>query len=151
MSVCRALGLFVAIALVGCSSVGNLYDRWFGSRPAAKPAPLVAFTPSAQARIAWQANVGGAERNVFFPAVSGNIVYAAGAAGQVAAFDVKSGKPVSRIDAGQRLSSGVGAGGSLVVVGTAKGEVMAFDAGGKRLWRAALSGEVLAPPAVEGA
>jgi outer membrane protein assembly factor BamB len=150
MSVRFALWLLFTMSLVGCSSVGNLYDRWFGSRPATKPAPLVAFTPTAQARIAWQANVGSADRNVFFPAVSGNTVYAAGAAGQIAAFDAKSGKPVSRIDAGQRLSSGVGASGSLVVVGTGKGEVLAFDAGGKRLWRAQLSGEVLAPPAVEG-
>jgi outer membrane protein assembly factor BamB len=150
MSVRSALWLLFTISLAGCSSVGNLYDRWFGSRPATKPAPLVAFTPSAQARVAWQANVGSADRNVFFPAVSGNTVYAAGAAGQIAAFEAKSGKPVSRIDVGQRLSSGVGASGSLLVVGTGKGEVLAFDAGGKRLWRAQLSGEVLAPPAVEG-
>ena len=65
----RAVAILLAASLAACSTVTNMYDRWFGSAPAAKPAPLVAFTPTAQARIVWQANVGAAERSVFFPAV----------------------------------------------------------------------------------
>jgi outer membrane protein assembly factor BamB len=145
---------FVALALLAlvasCSTVGNMYDRWFGSRPAAKPAPLVAITPTAQPRVAWQANVGEADRSVFFPAVTGSTVYAANAAGQIVGFDIKSGKQVARINAAQRLSGGVAANGSLIMVGTSKGEVLAFDASGKVLWKAQLSGEVLAPAAIEG-
>lgn len=150
MNAARAIAAVALAALAGCSSVGGMYDRWFGSQPASKPAPLVAIKQTAQARVVWQASVGAAERSLFFPAVSGNTVYAAGAAGQVAAFDVKSGKPVTRINTGQRLSGGVAASGSLVLVGTSKGEVLAYDAGGKQLWKAQLAGEVLAPPAVEG-
>ncbi|MGZ5093489.1 MAG: outer membrane protein assembly factor BamB [Burkholderiales bacterium] len=146
----RALAAVMLAVLAGCSSVGNVYDRWFGSRPAAKPAPLVALTPTAQPRIAWQANIGAAERNIFFPGVTGNVVYAAGASGQIAGFDIKSGKQTIRLNAGQRLSAGVAASGSLILVGTGKGEVLAFDASGKRLWKVQLSGEVLAPPAIEG-
>jgi outer membrane protein assembly factor BamB len=82
--------------------------------------------------------------------VSGATVYAAGAAGQIAGFDVKSGKEVARINTGQRLSGGVAASASLVLVGTSKGEVLAYDTSGKQLWKAQLGGEVLAPPAVEG-
>ena len=142
----------VALALVaGCSTVGNVYDRWFGSTPRVKPAPLpVIATSTAQPRIAWQANVGPAERNLFTPAVTGTAVYAAGAAGQVAGFEVSTGKQVSRFNAGQRLSGGVGASGSLVTVGTSRGEVLAFDAGGKLLWKTQLAGEVLAAPAIDG-
>jgi outer membrane protein assembly factor BamB len=146
----RAFAAVVLVLLAACSSVGNVYDRWFGSRPAAKPAPLVALTPTAQPRIAWQANIGAAERNIFFPAVTGNVVYAAGASGQIAGFDIKSGKQTTRVNAGQRLSAGVAASGSLVLAGTGKGEVLAFDASGKPLWKAQLSGEVLAPPAIDG-
>lgn len=150
MKTARALALALLVALGGCSTVGNVYDRWFGSRPAAKPAPLVPITPTAQPRIRWQANVGAAERNMFFPAVTGNIVYVAGAAGQIASFETKTGNQTARFNAGQRLSGGVAASGSLVLVGTARGEVLAFDTGGKQLWKAQLSGEVLAPAAIEG-
>jgi outer membrane protein assembly factor BamB len=147
----RATALaLVLVALGGCSTVGNMYDRWFGSRPAAKPAALVVITPTAQPRIRWQGNVGAAERNMFFPAVTGNVVYAAGAAGQIAGFDTKTGNQAVRFNAGQRLSGGVAASGSLVLVGTSRGEVLAFDAAGKPLWKAQLSGEVLAPAAIEG-
>jgi outer membrane protein assembly factor BamB len=147
----RSLAALAAVVSVAaCTTIGDTYDRWFGSRPAAKPAPLAAFKPTAQTRIAWQGSVGPAERTVFFPALNGTTVYAAGAAGQVVGFDVKSGKPVTRLNVGQRLSGGVAASGSLVLVGTAKGEVLAYEPGGKQLWKTQLAGEVLAPPAVEG-
>lgn len=145
--------MIAAVALLsisGCSTVGGLYDRWFGSTPISKPAPLTAITQTIQARVVWRAAVGPAERSVFYPAVSGNTVYAAGAAGQIAGFDVKSGKEVARINSGQRLSGGVAASGTLVLAGTSKGEVLAFDTGGKQRWKAQLGGEVLAPPAIDG-
>ena len=72
------------------------------------------------------------------------------AKGDVVAFEATSGKAMTRFNAGQALTGGVGASGSLVLVGTGKGQVLAFDASGKSLWKAQLSGEVLAPPAVEG-
>jgi outer membrane protein assembly factor BamB len=150
MNLRRPLAALALVCVAACSTIGNTYDRWFGSVPAAKPAPLVAFKPSAQTRIAWQGSVGPAERTVFFPALSGSTVYAAGAAGQVVGFDAKTGKPVSRLTVGQRLSGGVAASGSLILVGTAKGEVLAYEPGGKQRWKTQLAGEVLAPPAVEG-
>lgn len=145
-----ALVAGLAVMLAGCTTVGNVYDRWFGAAPRAKPAALVALKPIAEPRILWRAEVGAAERTVFFPAVTGNVVYAAGASGQIAGFDVATGKAISRINAGQRLTAGVGASGSIVLVGSAKGEVLAFDAGGKQLWKAPLPGELLAPPAIDG-
>src|SRR5688500_3238388 len=150
MTIRVALAAGLAVAFAGCTTVGNVYDRWFGSAPRAKPAPLVALKPIAQPRIVWRAELGPAERTVFFPAVTGNVVYAAGASGQIAGFDVATGKAVSRINAGQRLTAGVGASGPIVLVGSAKGEVLAFDAGGKQLWKTQLPGELLAPPAIDG-
>jgi outer membrane protein assembly factor BamB len=147
----RRVFLAILVVLVtGCSTVGDMYDRWFGSRPAVKPAPLPPLQGSTPAKIAWQANVGPAERAVFFPAASGTVVYAAGAAGRIVGFDARTGKEVASFNAGQPLSAGVGASGKLVLVGTAKGEVLAFDTSGKQIWKAQLSGEVLAPPAAEG-
>jgi outer membrane protein assembly factor BamB len=153
----RVLLLVIAIAAAaaaGCSMVNEIndtYDRWFGSHPPPKPAPLPVIQATMQPRIAWRGEAGPAERSMFFPAVSGKTVYAAGAKGDVVAFDAAGGNVLSRFNAGQPLTAGVGASGSLVVVGTGKGQVLAFDAKGKSLWKAQLSGEVLAPPAVEGA
>jgi outer membrane protein assembly factor BamB len=138
------------VLLGGCKTVGDAYDSWFRSgQPAQKPAELTPIQPTATAKVAWQGSVGGAERDVFFPAVNGSVVYAAGAAGQITGFDVANGGPVAHMDAGQRISGGVGSGGGIVLVGTSKGEVQAFGRDGKPLWKAQLSGEVLAPPAVQ--
>lgn len=135
------------LALAACTTITDSYDRWFGrSAPAEKPAELTPFQEKARARILWQTSAGAAENNVLFPAVYGGSVYAASFAGQLARFDAASGRQVWRTDAQRRLSGGVGAGDQLVLVGTPKGEVLAFDANGKELWKTQLSGEVLAPP-----
>jgi outer membrane protein assembly factor BamB len=143
-----ALALLLMTA--GCSvptiPVGDYVDRWFGAAPAIKPAELVAFKPTATAKIAWQANVGSAERYVFTPALHLQAVTAAGAAGQIARFEAGTGKLSARIDVKQRLSGGVGTDGTLILVGTPKGEVIALDRSGKELWKAQLTSEVLAAP-----
>jgi outer membrane protein assembly factor BamB len=145
----RSIILMAALALLmGCQTVYDTYDRvFYGSRPAQKPAELVPLQPTATVKVLWQSSVGAAEKNVYFPAVVGNVVYAGGAAGQITGLDTSNGKPVARIDAGQRISGGVGSGSALVLAGTPRGEVLAFDRTGKPLWKTQLSSEVLAPPA----
>ena len=140
----------LAVALAGCQTVGSYYDRFFGSsEPAQKPSELQAFTPSAEARIAWQAGVGGADRFAFAPALVGPSLYAANASGEVVKFDAASGKVEWRVDTGSRLSTGPGSDGRVVVAGSPRGEVVALDAGGKLLWKAHLSGEILSAPQIE--
>ncbi|MBY0265212.1 MAG: outer membrane protein assembly factor BamB [Burkholderiales bacterium] len=132
------------LLLPGCQTVTG----WFGSSaPKQKPAELVSFQPKATARVVWQGNVGNAQRNAFYPAVSGNMVYAAGAGGQIAGYNAANGAQQSRFDAGTPVSGGVGFGAGLVMVGTVRGEVLAFEPSGKPAWRVQLSGEVLSPPA----
>ena len=145
-----ALAGWVAVCAGGCAvAPGDYLDKWFGSGPAIKPAELVALKPTATARILWQASAGSAEKFVFTPGVDSGSVYAAGAAGQIARFDAVSGKPLARIDSKNRLSAGVGSDGQLIVVGTAKGEVLAFDPSGKPLWQTQLTSEVLSAPQIE--
>lgn len=142
--------LLAAVAfLSGCQTVYDSYNRVFGSQPAQKPADLTAFQPRAAMRISWQGGVGPAEKNVYFPARTGGVVYAVGVAGEVGGFDAASGGTVARFSAGQRVSGGVGAGNGVVLLGTTRGEVLAFDRSGKALWKTQLSGEVLAPPEVQ--
>ena len=144
-----AVALFAAIA-GGCAvrdfAVGDYYDRWFGSSSAIKPAELIAIKPTATAKILWQAGVGGANRYVFSPLVNGGSVTAAGASGQITRFDAANGKVLARFDSKARLSGGVGGDSRLILVGTAKGEVLAFDPSGKELWRAQLTSALLSAP-----
>lgn len=132
----RSIVLSAALALLsGC-----------GSTPVHPPAELTEFQPTATLKILWQGAVGAAQNNVFFPEVFGNVVYAVGADGSVTGFDKASGRTTMSFDAGERVSGGVGAGGGLVLLGTPKGRVLAFDLEGKPVWQTQLSSEVLAPP-----
>src|SRR3954462_7685243 len=99
MIAARAIAAALVLAgLAGCSSVTGMYDRMFGgSRPVVKAAPLPPIKPTAEPRIVWQANVGSEERSIFFPAVTGEVIYAAGAKGQIAGFNAKTGKALMRV------------------------------------------------------
>lgn len=144
----RATLLLLAVSLSGCSWFGG----WFGSgKPAVKPAELSDFKASASLARAWEANVGSAGSYVFSPGTDGQAVYAAGKEGRLAKFDLASGRELWRVDAGQTLSAGVGVGEGLVLVGTPKGELLAFKAAdGGKAWSAHLSAEILVPPVAGG-
>lgn len=132
----RSLVLSVGLALLaGC-----------GSTPTQPPAELTDFQPTATLKVLWQGGVGSADNSSFFPQVLGNAIYAAGADGSVSGFDKASGRTTVSFDAGERVSGGVGTGGGLVLLGTPRGRVLAFDRQGKPLWQTQLSSEVLAPP-----
>ena len=118
----------------------------FSSSPLQKPAELVPLNPTATLQVLWQGSVDSAGKNVFYLETAGNIVYAVGAGGGVNGFDAASGKIVTSFEAGQRISGGVGVGNGLVLLGTPKGEVLAFDRDGKPVWKRQLSSEILAPP-----
>lgn len=146
----RLIAIFVASGLMlsGCATISDGIDSinpFTSSGP--KMAPLKPFTASAEARTLWSASTGKAGDYSFAPAVVGNAVYVAGRDGAVN--KLEDGKTVWKINAGQPLSAGVGANARLVVVGTPRGEVLAFSAeDGKPLWQAKVSSEVLAAPTV---
>lgn len=152
MKVMRGLLPLFALALAGCSSMSFNPMDWFSSTDAkAKMAELPALSGASAVRVLWQTNIGAAGGAIFSPAVVAGDVFVAAEDGTVARLDAITGKPVWRVNAGRRLSGGVGADGALAVVGTAQGEVIALDAAdGKLRWRARVSSEVLAPPAVAG-
>lgn len=158
LSVGRSVALLGAVLLSagGCSSisstVGSTIDTlnpFSRSTPKIKPAELTAIQPRAELTSLWQAHIGAAGAFVFTPAVVGDSVYVAARDGALAHF--VGGRPVWRINAGQPLSGGVGASETLVVVGTAKGEVLAFHAAdGRPAWQTRTSSEILAAPVLAG-
>ena len=142
-------GILLVTQLAGCAAT-SLFDGWFGgSDNSAKPAALVTFQSSANLKQIWRESTGKAGDYVFTPALMKGYVYAAGNDGYIASYDAESGKQKWRIDSGKKLSAGVGAGDGLVIVGTSKGEVLAFDAEGKSLWQSQVSSELLSAPQSE--
>ncbi|MDR0249805.1 MAG: outer membrane protein assembly factor BamB [Burkholderiales bacterium] len=122
-------------AVVGCSSSNK------------KPPKLADAAPVAPVAIAWRANTGDAALG-FAPAIAGNAVYVASRSGQITGLDVDTGQTLWRINANTPLSAGPGADTTMIAVGTPNGEVLAFDTGGKPLWRVKVSSEIIAPPTV---
>lgn len=144
-----ALTVAVAgIALAGCATISDsvsALNPFAASGP--KMAPLTPIKATAEIQTRWAYSAGKAGNYAFTPVVVGSSVYVAGSDGAIA--KLEDGAAVWRINAGQALSAGVGSDGKTVVVGTPKGEVLAFAAAdGKPLWQAKVSSEVLAAPAV---
>jgi outer membrane protein assembly factor BamB len=117
---------------------------WFHSGP--KFGPLPAYEAKTTPRLNWEVAVGGKAGGAFAPAVRSDAVYAAGEDGTLVSVDPASGAQRWRSNAGMPLSAGVGADASLVVVGTDKGDVLAFDTMGKPLWQSKVPSEVSGPP-----
>jgi len=130
--------LLLGVVLGGCGSTGP------------QPAKLVNFKPSAKPVVAWQANVGDAGRYVFTPAIVGNSVLAASTRGDLVRLSAANGKTLWRLDTRAPLSGGVGVGENMVLVGTSKGSVLAYDLEGKPLWQSRVSSEVLSAPQAAG-
>jgi len=130
--------LLLGVVLAGCGSKGP------------QPAKLVDFKPSANLQVAWHVNVGDSGRYIFTPAVYGDSVFAASNRGDLLRLKALDGKTLWRVDTKASLSGGVGIGENMVLVGTSKGSVLAYDLQGKPLWQARVSSEVLSAPQAAG-
>jgi len=137
------LRVLVAISL-SCVVLGGCA----GKGP--QPANLVSFKPSARPVVVWQVNIGDAGRYVFTPAIHANSVFAASNRGDLVRLDAANGKTLWRLDTKAALSGGVGVSENMVLVGTSKGSVLAYDLEGKPLWQSRVSSEVLSAPQAGG-
>jgi outer membrane protein assembly factor BamB len=140
----RLLALGLATSAIAATVLGGCATK----RPDPPPYPQVSAAGQFQPQWTY-GGVGGAADG-FAPAVVGDDVWAASTSGRISIVDARSGRNKSRIDTGARLAAGVGSDGRLQVVVTRDGDVLAFDTGGKRLWRSPLGAEVTTPPAVSG-
>lgn len=149
------IGLALIGLLGGCQTITQTVTGWYddifssGSKKNL-PAALIEFKPSVEVRQRASANIGGAGSFVLAPALNRDGLFAAGFDGKVARYEMDALKERWRIDAGKKLSGGAGAAENLVVVGTQKGEVLAFDYNGQALWQARVTSEILSPPQVAG-
>jgi len=132
------------LALAACDSK---------EKKAEKPAELTDIkSPTVRVQKLWSASVGGGGKKLRLGlglAAAGDRLFAAGRDGDVAAFDLKTGRQVWRAETKLALAGGTGASTDLVVVGSADGQIVALAAtNGAERWRANVKGEVLSAPAV---
>lgn len=147
----RLAAVLAGALLAGCSTswLPTIPPPSFGWLFGAskKPGPLPDFKNTAPAQTDWQVPIG-RSRPGFAPDLVGDAVYVAAPDGTLARIDGASGRSVWRVSVGKELSAGVGADAAVVVVGTDKGEVLAYDPEGKPRWQAKVSSEVVSPPDV---
>lgn len=135
MLVGRLIGvLLLGGVLAGCAAKGF------------EPAPLSAFEAKISTRFLWTASVGISGGFIFSPASFTGLVCAAGGGDRLSCFDANNGRLAWTRRAGVTFSGGVGSGDNMILMGTSKGEVLAYDASGTLLWRSQVSTEVLSAP-----
>lgn len=143
-----SVGLAASVFLVAC-----------GGTKKPQPASLTNFAPTLQANVAWKTDVGRSPKfefgvGQFSPAVSGEAIYAASAAGAVSKINYADGRLIWRTQVGAPIVAGVatgsGASTGMSVVLNDRGEAVLIDADGKILRRIALGGVALEIPALLG-
>jgi outer membrane protein assembly factor BamB len=142
----RSLVLVAAavLALGACDSKDKKVD---------KPAELTDIkSPTVRIQKVWGASVGGGGKKLRLGLGLASLddrLYAAGRDGDVAAFDIRTGKQLWRVETRLELAGGTGAGAGAVAVGSADGHVVVLSAdNGAEKWRANVKGEVLSAPAI---
>jgi outer membrane protein assembly factor BamB len=128
-----------AVLLGACSSTPE--------RP--KPTALEALpAASTSAKPVWSQRVGGSSLPLRL-VVAGDAVVAASEDGQIAAYDLASGRERWKGTAGGRISAGIGSDGRYASVVTRDNELVGFD-NGKEIWRKTLRSRVVTAPLVAG-
>ncbi|MFT5575103.1 MAG: outer membrane protein assembly factor BamB [Bermanella sp.] len=114
-----------------------------------EPAELTDFVIERKLDRLWAANIGQGQGKGLYqlrPVVEGDTLYIASADGLLQARDALSGKLRWQRKLAVTISGGVGVDDERLYLGTTEGLVLALDQQGAELWRAEVSGEVLAPP-----
>jgi outer membrane protein assembly factor BamB len=116
------------------------------------PAELADFPATLRVQRVWDASVGGDDEKLRLGlgvATDTGRAFAAGHNGEVAAWDLETGKQLWKARTKAPLSGGTGAGEGLVVVGSSEGELIALnEKDGTERWRVKVNGEVLSAPAI---
>jgi outer membrane protein assembly factor BamB len=136
--------LAAMLVISACSNKDKKVDQ---------PAELVDLkNPSVRVEKLWGASVGGGGKKLRLGlglASASDRLFAAGREGDVAAFDLKTGKQIWRTETKLTLAGGTGVGADVVAVGSADGQVVALSAvDGAQRWRVDVKGEILSAPAV---
>jgi outer membrane protein assembly factor BamB len=149
LSGCAGVTELVRDVITGLSDidVSGVTDLFGGGKVELSPEQIAQLAKIPPARALWRGTTEESQAAVFSPVFEKDAVYAASTEGRLVRFNPVSGKEEGSTDTKRRLSGGIGTGEGLLLLGTFKGEVLAYDReNGKSLWTAQVSSEVLSPP-----
>lgn len=131
----------LAVLLAACSSSGPIHE----------PTKLEPIKSRVSVRIVWSLETASSNQDKIYtalhPALFDGVLYTVGASGIVQAHKIKRGRRLWKIKLGTVISAGVGGSENMLLLGTAKGEVIALEReAGEIRWRTKVSSEVLATP-----
>ena len=127
--------------------VSGVTDLFGGAKVELSPEQTTQLAKIPAARPLWRHAMEESQAAVFFPVFENGAVYTASTEGRLVRLNSTSGKEEGSSDTKRRLSGGIGTGEGMLLLGTFKGEVLAYDReNGKALWTAQVSSEVLSPP-----
>jgi len=115
-----------------------------------EPAPLTKVDDKISVVSVWSSSVGKSDTFVMRPVLAGDYLYTSSGNGTISKIEVLTGKTVWQAKTPSDISSGPGSDGSVVVVGSSKGLVYAFDSSGQKIWEDKVGNEVLTEPLVLG-
>jgi len=138
-------GLLLAWIVLGIASCSWLSGDKYNS-----PSKLSKLTPNLDIKERWQRDVGKGLGDLYHlvkPAIAAKAVFANDINGSVFAFDRETGKKLWNKRLKIKVSSGVGLGNNLVLIGSLDGDVIALSQkNGEEVWRVNIASEILAPP-----
>jgi len=110
---------------------------------------LAALKAADRIPLKWKNKVGENEIASFYTAYDNGAVYVADEAGKLTKYNAATGKQEWQVKSKNKFSAGVGIGEGLILIGTFKGEVLAYNESGHMLWQASVTSEILSPPQVQ--
>jgi outer membrane protein assembly factor BamB len=141
----------VLLLLGGCATEETAAPEWAGGGNEGGPSRLLPFGETAKFLVRWQFYLGVSEANLLQPAITNDAVYGVSEKGGLTRLERATGQQVWHVETGVNISGGAGFGEGLVLVGSNKGEVLAYDELGQLRWNSTVSSEVLsAPQATQG-
>lgn len=97
----------------------------------------------------WKNKLSENEMASFDIAAEYTAVYAADEIGTLTKYDVTTGKQLWQIATKNKFSAGIGIGDGLILLGTFKGEVLAYNDAGHMVWQSSVTSEILSAPQVQ--
>jgi outer membrane protein assembly factor BamB len=134
-------GLLALLMLSGCAA--DAPPDWAGKDGKMEPAKLVQFGETAKFEVLWNVDIGDQGSELIHPALTQDAIYGVSSKGMLTRLDRATGKQVWRIQSDIAVTGGVGSGEGLVIIGSSKGDVLAYDEAGKLRWKGKVSSEVL--------
>lgn len=145
----RIFVLLLSLLLIACGATETVTGWLTDEVYVAPPSELVEFSQEFEPVVAWSVNTGdgASEYSDLSAWIQGSMIVAVDNEGEVSSYEKTTGRQLWQADFDLPVTTGVGGGDGLILVGTQEGEVLALDeTSGELRWRKKISSEILAPP-----